>query len=151
MTDRGGQILRTDTSDEENMKFSWVNILATLLIVGGLFTMVVNWRSRPAQHMPTEQEAKAAIQKKMETALGRPLSEAETEMFTVSKTPDKTEFTLQVQPLLQGRLAEAARQAKAATQASAWPAPSGSTGSPANGANINTVPAGASTAPSITP
>jgi hypothetical protein len=133
------------------MKFSWVNILATLLIAGGLFTMVLNWHSRPAQHMPTEQEAKAAIQKKMEAVLGRPLSEAETEMFTVSKTPDKTEFTLQVQPLLQGRLAEAARQAKTTTQPSTgWLAPAPGTGGTPSGVNLNTVPTDAQPTPSPT-
>ena len=131
------------------MKFSWVNILATLLIAGGLFTMVLNWHSRPAQHMPTEQEAKAAVQKKMEAILGRPLSPAETEMFSVSRTPEKSEFTLQVQEPLQGRLAEAARQAKATTQASGlWPAPSAGNGGAAGSINLSTVPASAQRGPS---
>jgi hypothetical protein len=97
------------------MKFNWVNILATLLIVGGLVLLIERQlhthTTRPA---PTLEEAKADIERQIETKLGRPLSDAETEMIDVTKSDEKINITLH-QPLT-GRLMKAIHDAKAATQ-----------------------------------
>jgi hypothetical protein len=97
------------------MKFNWVNLLATLLIIGGVALLVQRHFTRPpARHAPTVLEAKADIQRQVEVKLGRPLSEPETEMIEVNKVGDQINITLH-QPLY-GRLEQAIRNARAATQ-----------------------------------
>ena len=108
------------------MKFNWVNILATLLIIGGVGTLIANrWQGHQPPNTLTAEGAKAAIQRKMEAVLGRPMSEAETDMFEVSKNKDNSQFILVVHQPLRGRLEEAGRLARAATQASSHAAPAG--------------------------
>jgi hypothetical protein len=97
------------------MKFNWVNLLATLLIIGGVALLIQRHFIRPpAPHAPTVQEAKADIERQVENKLGRSLSEPETEMIEVNKVGDQINITLH-QPLY-GRLEQAIRSARAATQ-----------------------------------
>jgi len=96
------------------MKFNWVNLLATLLIVGGVGLLIDrHWTKPQHRDAPTVEEAKADIERQIQTKLGRPLSEAETDMIEVTKTGEQINITLH-QPLY-GRLAQAIRAARAAT------------------------------------
>jgi hypothetical protein len=106
------------------MKFNWVNILATLLIVGGIGLLIekrlVGHQAKP---MPTVDEAKADIERQVAAKLGRPLTGPETDMIEVTKNDEEIKITLH-QPLY-GRLLEAVQAAKAATQTSGMPTPGG--------------------------
>jgi len=109
------------------MKFNWVNILATLLIVGGICLLIEKRLvGHQARHVPTVDEAKADIERQIVAKLGRPLTEAETDMIEVTKNDEQINITLH-QPLY-GRLLEAVQAAKAATQASAMPTPGATVG-----------------------
>jgi hypothetical protein len=108
------------------MKFNWVNLLATLLIVGGICLLIEKRLvGHQARHVPTVDEAKADIQRQVSGKLGRPLTEAETDMIEVTKNDEQINITLH-QPLY-GRLLEAVQAAKAATQPGALPTPGAST------------------------
>jgi len=100
------------------MKFNWVNLLATLLIIGGVALLIQrHWASPPVRHAPSVEEAKADIERQIGTKLGRPLSEAETDMIEVTKVGEQIDITIH-QPLY-GRLTKAIHDAKAATEPSA--------------------------------
>ena len=118
------------------MKFNWVNLLATLLIIGGVILLVDRHLATrpPAKHVPTVADAKADIIRQIEQKLGRPLSDAETDMIEVTKTNgDQIDITLH-QPLT-GRLMQAVHDAKvaaAATQTSQVDVPPAAGLSPTN-------------------
>ena len=96
------------------MKFNWVNLLATLLILGGIGLLIErHLHAAQAKHVPTIEEAKADIERQIEVKLGRPLSDAETQMIDVSKSGEQISITLH-QPLT-GRLMKAIHDAKTAT------------------------------------
>jgi hypothetical protein len=73
------------------MKFNWVNVLAVVLIIGGVCLLVVQHmhEGKSTRHIPTVEEAKADIERQVEGKLGRPLSEAETDMIDVSKSGER--------------------------------------------------------------
>jgi hypothetical protein len=114
------------------MKFNWVNLLATLLILGGVILLIErHFNGEPKRHIPTVEEAKADIERQIENKLGRPLSDAEVQMIDVTKSGDQISITLH-QPLT-GRVMRAIHDARAATQASMIRPPSAGTDSMAGG------------------
>jgi hypothetical protein len=129
------------------MRFNWVNLLATLLILGGAGLLIErHFNAPPKHHIPTVEEAKADIQRQIETKLNRPLSPAEVEMIEVTKTGDQISITLH-QPLT-GRLMKAIHDAKAATQPSAQSNDTNFPGLPGGNPNRTELP---TTIPSTVP
>src|SRR5258708_2381916 len=83
---------------ERVMKLNWINVLATILILGGVFLLVQKRMAKNAlipapgasttQPRPTTSisvdQAKVFLIKQLEVQLGRPLTDAEKEMVVPS-------------------------------------------------------------------
>jgi hypothetical protein len=108
------------------MSSNWVNILATLLIVGGIGLLIEkHMKGDPQRHVPTVEEAKASVVKQLESKLGRPLTDAETDMIEVARK-DSDDIIVTIHEPLTGRLKEAARQVAATAPGGQAGLPSGS-------------------------
>ncbi|MBV8782158.1 MAG: hypothetical protein JO353_12245 [Phycisphaerae bacterium] len=117
------------------MKGNWINILAGILIVAGIFLLVRRSQAPTAKpgattERVTEDKAKALAQANVEATLGRPLNDIEKQMMEATKVGNGYEVKL-LEPL-KSRY-DAAKRMRAATQVSTTqltPAPQGGGNTP---------------------
>jgi hypothetical protein len=107
------------------MKLNWVNVTATILILGGIFLLFKRQQpprqvAQPVKHVMTDEEIKQRCDAEVERRLGRPLNDIEKQMISFTRQDGGVRLTV-VEPL-RSRLLLAEQQRKATQPAAGVPA-----------------------------
>jgi hypothetical protein len=97
------------------MKLNWINLVATILILGGVVLLVGRKMGKSTVPMPASmsvEDAKKDVIGKMEKQMGRKLNDAELQMIEATRDGDRIKVVLH--PPLSGRFAEAWRASQIA-------------------------------------
>ncbi len=102
------------------MKLNWTNIVATILIVAGIYLLVKRTAPKPhpataTTHPISDEEIRERFYAEISQSLGRPLNDIEKQMISVSVHGNQAQATL-MEPL-RSRVILAQQQRRAATQA----------------------------------